>query len=363
MSPELVFFSQRLKQLWDKPTWRKRLLAIVLDEAHCINQWGNDFRPAYARVGELRCWVPPKTAFIALSATLPEPALKTLKTLLLYGPDVTVINEGNDRSNVKYKVSGLQHAASTYQDLAFVLDFQKTIVYFQSREESEAAGKYLRTLVPLHMRDKIAAYHSIKSEGRKAFVMDSFRSNRILILLSTEAAGMGCDISDVLRVVQYKCPSSLSTLIQRIGRAARDIHLRGIGLLLTQSLKSPAVMNADDRDLRRYITTEGCRRAIMNEVFNNKPRHVDDCCDNCAPDPPASVVIESEDRIRSMVRNRDAVYTKEDKERVENAIKQWRLTTFDCDYRPRSTMFTLQCVMPDFTIRKIVSKLAKISSP
>lgn len=119
----------------------------------------------------------------------------------------------------------------------------KTIVYLQSRILVELAEVYLRGPVG---KEKVVVYHSFKSEEYKSEKMEAFKSNSASILLATEAAGMGCDISNVLRVIQFGFPDSLSSMVQRLGRAVRDPQLRGIGILLAPNTIPAKV----DDDLR-----------------------------------------------------------------------------------------------------------------
>ncbi|KAF9938566.1 hypothetical protein BGZ65_012611 [Modicella reniformis] len=115
----------RLKELWDDTLWREKLLAIVLDEAHCIGTWGSEFRRDYSRIGELRSMVPSQVAFVSLSATLSKPLLDTVIRSLGYDPNVTQFNYGNDRTNVKYVVKSLQHSLKSLEDLRFLMNFEK----------------------------------------------------------------------------------------------------------------------------------------------------------------------------------------------------------------------------------------------
>lgn len=131
--------------------------------------------------------------------------------------NVDIINIGNDRINIKYIIARQKHAVSSFLDLHFLKDMVKMIVYLQSHILVELAAVYLRGLVG---KEKVIVYHSFKSEEYKSEKMEAFKSNSTSILLATEAAGMGCDISNILRVVQFGFPDSLSLMVQRLGRAA-----------------------------------------------------------------------------------------------------------------------------------------------
>ncbi|KAG0061026.1 hypothetical protein BGZ92_006566, partial [Podila epicladia] len=188
LAPELIFSSERISRIWEQAGWRDRLFAVVVDEAHCIDSWGPNFRQDYARIGQLRCKVPRKTPFLAVSATLPPQILQSIKTSLLCRPDTLVINVGNDRPNIKLIVAQLQHPLNSFQDLKFLLDFKKTIVYFEKRPDAELARQYLLgQLDDPTDRSKIAVYHSVKSDFFKQHILERFRNDKVLVLLATEA--------------------------------------------------------------------------------------------------------------------------------------------------------------------------------
>ncbi|KAI9240533.1 MAG: P-loop containing nucleoside triphosphate hydrolase protein, partial [Podila humilis] len=244
MSPEILFKSTRYTALWHQEDWMTKLVAIVIDEAHCVSTW-ETFRTSYLRIRELRYKVNGTTCFVALSATLPPFILAKVRKELCF-KTVKEINVGNDRANIKYIVRKMLSVAerrerriqemkeqqmsvskdseagpepiSRFQCLEFLQDKVKTIVYFNSRSDADEATKYLQRFMG---DEHVGCYHAGKSEECKESRMDDFIKNKLCVLMATEAAGMGCDLSDVLRVVQFGFPDSLSTLMQRLGRSAR----------------------------------------------------------------------------------------------------------------------------------------------
>ncbi|KAF9895668.1 ATP-dependent DNA helicase sgs1, partial [Lobosporangium transversale] len=142
MSPEIIFQNPRVSSLWSIPEWKNRLRAVVVDEAHCIGTWGGQFRTDYAKLGHLRAKVSPSTCFVAVSATLPPVLLsEVLKTLHFSNP--VIFNYGNDRTNIQLHVKQLRYKASSYQDLEFLKDGIKTIVYFDEIRQAEAAARHV----------------------------------------------------------------------------------------------------------------------------------------------------------------------------------------------------------------------------
>ncbi|KAG0211848.1 ATP-dependent DNA helicase sgs1 [Mortierella sp. GBA30] len=242
MTPEIIFESRRLKQLWFNKQWKDRLQAVVLDEAHCVVSW------SYGRLGSIRPKIGPEVAFVAVSATLPPQDLTQLQDAVDLKKAKT-INVGNDRANIRLEVRHYK-SGSQLQHLDFLADLKKTIVYFESRKETIAALKYLKALVgeanhskiaccleveeleeetdrqvasDLELKDAapkqkgIAAYHALMSEDYKRQTMEGFRRGDIVILLSTEAAGMGCDIDDIVRAL---VPAVVAMMLGLVGIAA-----------------------------------------------------------------------------------------------------------------------------------------------
>ncbi|KAI8597258.1 P-loop containing nucleoside triphosphate hydrolase protein, partial [Dissophora ornata] len=207
----------------------------VIDEAHCIGT--GKFRKDCNLLGQLRALVPFTTPFLAVSATLP-PSLLSNVTNTLYFKNPRIINVGNDRINIKYKVIQLKNSRTLLQDLDFLNDMVKTIVYFRTMGAAEDTAEIVRTLVG---DDKVAVYRSMVSDDTVATCIQKFKNGSIHILVSTDAAGMGCDINDVVRVVQYGYQDNLSSLVQRFGRAARDPSIMGTGILLAPAIAPASV--------------------------------------------------------------------------------------------------------------------------
>jgi RecQ family ATP-dependent DNA helicase len=367
LSPELIFSSERIKNLWRQPEWRKRLFAVVIDEAHCIDSWGGSFRQDYGRIGELRSMVPRETPFLATSATLPPQVLENIKKCLHFRSDTQIINVGNDRPNIKFLVTEYQHPMNSFQDLKFLMDFEKTIVYFNNRPDAERARRYLVEKLRLD-KDKIAVYPSLKSEKLKADILERFRNDQVLILLATEAVGMGCDINNIVRVVQYGIPPSLAALIQRLGRAARDPNMQGIGLTIVPQNPPQAFKDATNKDLYAFLYTRTCRRKALDDIFGNKEREKvnANCCDNFCPEKESMGIAYTgpeiyQDADAKAVTKRAPRRTEEEKDFARQAIEKWRTAVWERDFSSKSFFFpNPQFVMPDQVLKKLADNHAKI---
>ncbi|KAG9065420.1 hypothetical protein KI688_002745 [Linnemannia hyalina] len=340
ISPEHALSNDRIKNLWRQPGWRKRLFAVVVDEAHCINSMGDRFRQEYGSIGDLRCMVLHDTPFLATSATLPPRVLENIKENLHFRPDTYTINVGNDRPNIKFIVTESQHPMDSFRDLKFLKDFRKTIVYFNTCLDAESARRYLVRELGLDS-SRIAVYHAIKLDDFKSVILERFRNDKVLLLLATEAAvGMVGDINNIVRVVQYRRPPSIVSLIQRLGRASRDTTLQCTGLTIVPQFPSrgPA-KDAADKDLLAFLYTKTCRRKVLDGVFGNK-HHEDgnaNCCDNCHPvEIVRTGPEEYEDAEAKVVGKRGPPSTEEDKAFARRAIEEWRTATWKRDFSSRA---------------------------
>jgi superfamily II DNA helicase RecQ len=202
MSPEIIFgdspTSMLVRGLWQDTRWRNLLLAIVVDEVHCVEKWGNKFRPEYARLGELRIWSP-GVPFVGVTATLTADALtQTMDKLFLSKANVLRVQE--IPTNVRLEVHIQPKDAK--KGLNRLLGKDKTIIYFEKISILIDVFKYLSRMRP-DLQGRIGVYFSTLTSQYKESVMTKFTEGGIHILLATEAAGMGCDIPDVVQVIQY----------------------------------------------------------------------------------------------------------------------------------------------------------------
>lgn len=371
MSPEAAFNNVRLKMLWNDTVWRSKVQAVVIDEAHCISTWGPEFRKEYSRIGDLRSSVPPGTAFVAVSATLHGQLLQDVKRSLHFSSDVFVIRADTDRPNIRYEVQVCKGNIGTcYQALEGFLDSKKTIVYFDRTDELLGAFIHLHTFIGSSASqssirsDQIVTYFADLAPASKQLYMSKFKRGEVLLMLSTEAAGMGCDISDVLRVVQFRFPKTITALAQRLGRAARDPNLQGSGILIYPRTDSTKV-NSMESDLRGFIATD-CRRKHFNHVFDNKHKIVDNCCDLCdqqnishqGPRPDFRMVRSNP---RPMLSRTFRVIRQSDQQlQAKEKIVNWRRIELQ-ELMTWAEFYNERCVMDDGTINVLSSRFGDIA--
>ncbi|KIO15701.1 hypothetical protein M407DRAFT_48617, partial [Tulasnella calospora MUT 4182] len=154
------------------------------------------------------------------------------------------INLGNDRPNIKHEIARMEGTRLEPIDILRLIPnsltpettLEKTMFFCNSREACHAAERVLLSALPPERHREVEVFHSLRDESTKRRILNEFRKtdSKIRILICTEAAGMGCDIPDVSRVVQYGVPGSLSIWVQRAGRAARDPLLQGLATLIVE---------------------------------------------------------------------------------------------------------------------------------
>lgn len=279
---------------------------VAVDECHCISQWGNDFRPAYRRLGNLR-QVLKNAPFIALTATAtPDVRKDILKSLYLINPITTVTSF--DRPNLYLSVSiklptllrDLRKFMIEDTEIKDKVRFKfngSTIIYCQTKKMVDEITKELQ-----ETDVKAAAYHAgLKPEFRKKNQTD-FINDEIDVIVATIAFGMGIDKPDIRNVLHYGAPKELESYYQEIGRAGRDglpskchIFYQTADFNLTRffigELKSDQVKQFKEKMLiriQKFLTARTCRRSLLLEHFNDSKgatEHNDNiqkgCCDNC----------------------------------------------------------------------------------
>jgi bloom syndrome protein len=178
----------------------KRILAVIIDEAHCASQWGGDFRKPYALLDGLRNLLPVGTPVLATSATLNSAALKDITAgLNIDLDDSFFLNLGNDRPNITpsiFQMNGSKDYKAIHVHLPppstvhTILDVPKTLCFANAVKKTQIITRNLRGLYPNLPRSAIDFLHAHRTAKAKRRIMKQFRKGKIRILVATEAAGM-----------------------------------------------------------------------------------------------------------------------------------------------------------------------------
>ncbi|EMY78746.1 DEAD/DEAH box helicase [Leptospira weilii serovar Ranarum str. ICFT] len=208
----------RKKEFIDSLQNRKTSL-LAIDEAHCISQWGHDFRPDYTKISEFR-EILGKPATIALTATAtPEIQKDIVLQMGLQESEIEIYNEGICRPNLFLDVRTFVDEPSKSDAILELLKEQKknTIVYFNLIQSLEKFGEKLDVQKIPHR-----IYHGRLSPDQRKKVQNQFLKSEDTILLATNAFGMGVDKPNIRTIIHAELPSSLEGYYQEIGRAGRD---------------------------------------------------------------------------------------------------------------------------------------------
>lgn len=287
VAPERLLMSSFIRQLQQ---WQPSLLAV--DEAHCISQWGHDFRPEYCAIGELRQHLP-GVPVIALTATADNTTRSDICSRLRLSDPLIHISSF-DRPNIRYT---LVEKYKAFDQLWMFVRGQKGqcgIVYCNSRNKVEdvAARLQKRGL-------SVAAYHAGLDNSQREWVQDAFLKDNLQVVVATVAFGMGINKSNVRFVAHFDIPRNIESYYQETGRAGRD------------GVSAEAVLFYDPADmawLRRcldekpagpqkdieqhklnamgaFARAQTCRRLVLLNYFGENRQTPCGNCDICL-DPP-----------------------------------------------------------------------------
>jgi ATP-dependent DNA helicase RecQ len=284
VAPERLMLSGFLSDL---QSWNVKLLAV--DEAHCISEWGHDFRPEYRQLAELRALFP-NAPMMALTATATERVRQDIVTQLkLRNPGCYVASF--NRPNLTYRVFGKN---KPYQQ---VLDFLRSrpresgIIYCQARKTAESVAQRLS-------EDGIKArpYHAGLTGQERSTHQELFLRDEVRVICATIAFGMGINKPNVRFVIHYDLPKNIEGYYQETGRAGRDslpsecVLLFSPGDVVKQTSfidektdpREQQIARAQLQQMVHYAECSGCRRDELLAYFGEQYPH-DNCegCDNC----------------------------------------------------------------------------------
>ena len=271
---------------------------LAVDEAHCVSQWGQDFRPSYLKIPEFIRLLPRRPPVGAFTATATRQVKEDIGRLLLL-EEPLCLTTGFDRPNLFFEVVRVKDKVAWLEDFLDSRPGQSGIVYCATRKAVEAVHEALAERgVPA------ARYHAGLPEEERRHSQEDFEFDRARVMVATNAFGMGIDKSNVSFVVHYNMPKDVESYYQEAGRAGRDgsaAHctllfspqdVRTARFLIDHASDSQELPEAERerlrlRDLDRldrmtaYCRTTGCLRAFLLRYFGQETPDTCGSCGNC----------------------------------------------------------------------------------
>lgn len=271
---------------------------VAVDEAHCVSQWGQDFRPSYLKIPDFIGSLPSRPVVGAFTATATGTVREDIKNLLkLRSP--LVVATGFDRPNLFFSVMHPNKKSIALMKLIKERKGESGIVYCSTRKGVEEVCELLNKNGFTATR-----YHAGLDEDERRLNQDDFVYDRAPIMVATNAFGMGIDKSNVSFVIHYNMPKNMESYYQEAGRAGRDGRnadcillysskdVRTNQFLINNSEPNPDLTEDEQEEVRRrdrerlkqitfYCTTHKCLRKFILEYFGDKSPERCCKCSNC----------------------------------------------------------------------------------
>lgn len=274
-SPEILLRNSKFKKLFRLENFRRSLVAIVVDEAHVIESWKDDFRKDYGELETLRIIAGTEIPWLALTATCSTRTFEIIYQSLgmggrrpFYGLDL-----GADRPNIAQWVRPMEYSANSLHDiLAFVpvspkspSDFKKSIFYFKTRQLCRQARDICRAVVAPEFRKVMFAFTAVSSEEFKLKVINMLRDGKdVRWMFATIAAGMGTDIPDIEQSIIFGV-DPLGETFQKGGRAGRAATMNAIMIWIVEPWAFEPRENSASKPNTKKLLGEEEKRQKMDQ--------------------------------------------------------------------------------------------------
>ncbi|MDR2393635.1 MAG: RecQ family ATP-dependent DNA helicase [Treponema sp.] len=296
------------------------ILHIVIDEAHCVSEWGEQFRPSYLEITRIlnAAKGPPVPLVTAFTATASAPVLEKIEQILFGSLGAHRIIGNPDRSNIRYTAQGCILKDLAVRDL-LIKHPKPAIVFCSSRLGTQTLARYLRNELSSQgfAAQDIRFYHAGLSREEKTTGERWFFTHPQGILVATCAYGMGVDKPDIRTVIHRDCPPSVEAYLQESGRAGRDGG-PSQAILLWGPEDTRAITRASSEAPKARLSqvlsyarnTQTCRRTALLRLLNyegEQQSRTSNCCDVCAGQ--AVNTLREEPRLIEFFKNHRRRYT------------------------------------------------------
>ncbi|EKY7871551.1 DNA helicase RecQ [Enterococcus faecium] len=311
--------------------WNVRMIAI--DEAHCISQWGHDFRPSYLQMANQLDQLPNRPVIVALTATATVQVAADIKRLLKI-PENNHIQTGFERENLRFQVIKDQKKEQYLIEYLKINKNQSGIIYAATRKEVDRLYHLLRKF-----DFSVGRYHGGLNENERTEMQEAFLYDRLQLIVATNAFGMGINKSNVRFVIHYQIPGSLEAYYQEAGRAGRD-GLSSEAILLfspqdiqvqkffiQQSQREEGQKQKEYEKLKamtEYVYIESCLQQYILNYFGETSSPCNRC-GNCLDDREIVEVTTEAQMVLSCLKRMDENYGKQMLMKVLAGSKEQKL--------------------------------------
>lgn len=346
---------------------------VAVDEAHCVSQWGQDFRPSYLKIPDFIDALNSRPVVGAFTATATGAVRDDIKTLLrLVSP--LVVTTGFDRPNLFFSVMQPKNKSIELMKLIKERKNESGIVYCSMRKAVEEVCELLQ-------KNGFAAtrYHAGLDENERRRNQDDFVYDRATIMVATNAFGMGIDKSNVSFVIHYNMPKNMESYYQEAGRAGRDGRsadcillysakdVRTNQFLINNSEPNPDLTEDEQEEVRRrdrerlkqmtfYCTTHKCLRKFILEYFGDKGPERCEKCSNCLSNHENTDITVDAQKIMSCVARTGQRYGKKVICDVLRGSKNERLISAGLS---RQSTYGIMADCPEKRLRDIIDHLCE----